>query len=91
MDYKQLARRIPNNVRSAKLFSGSDPIANAIPISVNYNMQILFNIWFTFIEPTGEKKLNCPICLQNVLDNFRQMRGALAELERESKILNEII
>jgi hypothetical protein len=90
MDYKVLARRIPNNVRSQKLFTADDPIATAIPISINYQMQVLFNIWFTFIEPEGEKKLNCPICLQTILDNFRQMHGVLIELERESKILNEI-
>lgn len=90
MDYKVLARRIPNNVRSVKIFGESDPIANAIPVSVNRDMLILYNIWTRFVDPNGDSKLNCPICLQNILDSFRQMHGALMDLEKEWKILNSI-
>jgi len=90
MNYKQIARRIPDNVRSQIILSEENPITKAVPVQVNYHMNLLFEVWFTFIEPNTTKKYNCPICLQNILDNFRQMQGALVELEKENQLLNSI-
>lgn len=87
---KDLARKIPNNVRSQRLICDADPIGRALPIQTDYNMNLLFNIWFTFIEPNGVKKLNCPNCLQTVLSNFQYMKGYLIELEKEYQLLNSL-
>jgi hypothetical protein len=90
MDYKQLARRIPDNVRSQRIICEEDPITHAVPVQGNYHMSLLFEVWFTFIEPNAPKQYNCPFCLQNVLNNFRQMKGALIELEKEYQLLNSL-
>jgi hypothetical protein len=90
MNYKQLAIRIPDNVRSQRIICDNDPITNAVPVQVNYHMNLLFEVWFTFIEPSTLKKYNCPVCLQNILNNFKEMKGALIELERDYQLLNSI-
>lgn len=90
MNYKDIAKRIPDNVRSQRILCNADPINKAVAVQTNYAMNTLFNVWFTFIEPNGEKKLGCPACLENVLNNFRQMYGALIELEKEYQLLKTI-
>lgn len=87
---KTYAKRIPHQVRSERILTGYDPIQNAVPVQANPHMLLLFEVWFTFIEPTKEKKYNCPVCLQNVLNNFREMKGDLIELEREYQLLKRI-
>jgi len=88
MNIKQLARRIPDNVRQQRILTAEDPIANAKAVAGNQQMLLLFSIWFEFIEPNGTPKPSCPACLQAVLDNFQQMRSALVELENENELLN---
>lgn len=90
MDYRSIARKIPDNVRSRLIICDADPITHAVPVQVNYHMNVLFEVWFEFIEPSSPKKYNCPICLQNILNNYREMKGALIELEREYRLLNSI-
>lgn len=90
MTYKQIARRIPDNVRSQRLMVIADPIANAIPVQADYNMNLLFEVWYAFIEPNVERVYNCPLCLNNVLANFRELKPALVELEKEYQLLNAI-
>jgi uncharacterized protein (UPF0212 family) len=90
MNYRDLAILIPDNVRSQRIICDADPITHAVAVQVNYNMNLLFEVWFSFIEPTAVKKFNCPRCLQNILNNFREMKGALVELEREYQLLNSL-
>lgn len=90
MNYKQIASKIPDNVRSQRIICTADPIQHAVAVQVNYQMNLLFEVWFTFIEPSTPRKYNCPICLQNILNNFREMKGALVQLEREYQLLNSI-
>lgn len=87
---KDLARRIPDNVRTQRLICAADPITRALPIQTDYNMNLLFNVWFEFVEPNGAKKINCPNCLQTVLDSFRHMKPYLIELEQEYRLLNAL-
>lgn len=90
MNYRQIALRIPDNVRSQRLMVDSDPIGNAVPVQTNYAMNLLFEIWFSFVEPNGVKKLNCPGCLKRVLDNFHKMKGELIAIEKDYQLLNAI-
>lgn len=90
MNYRVIAERIPDNVRSQRLICEADPIDKAIAVQTNYAMQLLFAVWFEFVEPNGEKNLGCPSCLQNVLNNFVQMKGALIELEKEYQLLKSM-
>lgn len=87
MSYKQLARKIPDNVRSQRIICEEDPIGRAQPVQTDYSMNLLYEVWFTFIEPNGTRKINCPYCLKNILNNFREMKGALIELEQEYQLL----
>jgi hypothetical protein len=86
---KETARLIPDKVRSLKLITDADPISNAIAVSSNYDMMELAEIWYTFIEPHKEKTY-CPICLNNILNNFKNMRSVLIELEKEYKTINAL-
>lgn len=90
MGYRQLARKIPDNVRSQRIICAADPITHALPVQVNQHMSLLFAVWHEFIEPHKQPVYNCPVCLNNVLQNFREMKGDLIDLEREYKLLNAI-
>lgn len=89
MTIKDIARRIPDEVRSQVLLTDEDIIFNAISVKDNQNMKILLRIWHEFIEPNKEIT-DCPICIGNILTNFRQMKDALIELEVEYQKLSSL-
>lgn len=86
---KQIAAKIPNNVRSKFIITLDDPIANAQPHSNNQDMLLLAKIWYEFIAPT-EQFTTCSICLDNILKSFRQMKSELIELENEYQLLEKL-
>ncbi|TWP31893.1 hypothetical protein ETU08_00090 [Apibacter muscae] len=86
---KEIAKKIPNNVRSQILITEEDIIHKAIPVNGNKEMQILNKIWHEFIEPNKELT-NCPVCLNNILTSFKQMKESLIELELEYQKLNAL-
>lgn len=80
---------IPDEVRSERLLTDANPIHNATVSLADPNMAILVKVWETFIEP--EKEVGtCPICLNNILTNFKQMHETLIELERDYQKLKLI-
>lgn len=83
---KELAKRIPDKVRSQRIVTISDPILYALPNQFNPHMMMLAEIWYEFIE-TNKERSYCPVCLSNILNNYRQMKQALIDLEKEYKIL----
>lgn len=87
---REIASRIPDRVRSQRLLVPSDPIRNAIATASNPEMQLLFAIWYEFVEPQADGNLNCPFCLQNVLTNFKAMEPTLLELEEEYLLLQQL-
>lgn len=89
MNIKELAKRIPNNVRSEILLTDDDIIENSISVWDNKNMQILLRIWKDFIEPSFEI-CQCPTVIANVHTNFRQMKNSLIELENEYQNLQKL-
>lgn len=86
---KEIASKIPDNVRSSLLITDTDPIYNASANQNNENMIILARIWYEFIEPDKEFT-KCAICLTNILTNFRQMKSDLVELENEYQQLKNL-
>jgi hypothetical protein len=80
---------IPDDVRSKRLLTESNPIHNATASLSDPNMVILVKVWETFIEPQKEVG-TCPICLNNILTNFRQMHETLIELEQDYQKLKLI-
>lgn len=90
MTYREIAIQIPDVVRSKRLLTESNPILNAVPVQTDYNMNLLYEVWYAFIEPGATKKINCPICLQNILNGFTEMYGELLQLEKEYQLLNSI-
>ena len=90
MGYRNIARLIPDNVRSTRIICSADPIHHAHPVQANEHMSLLFAVWHEFIEPNKSPTFNCPVCLNNILQNFREMKGELIDLEREYKLLNSL-
>lgn len=89
MNIKEIARKIPAEIRSEILLTENDIISNSVAVWENQNMQILLKIWHQFIEPHKEIT-QCPICLGNILTNFQQMKSALIELENEHQNLQKL-
>lgn len=89
MSIKVIAQRIPDNVRSEIILTNEDIIFNAIPSKDNPQMKILLMIWSEFVEP-GKDIGDCPICIGNILTNYRQMKAVLIELEQEYQKLKNL-
>lgn len=83
MSAKSVAALIPTNYRREML--NLEVIQNAQPIASDGPMQYLATIWQNYIAPN--EVINCPLCYQRVLNNFKELLPVLAELERESKLL----
>lgn len=84
---KNMAMKIPDRIRSERIMTEQDPIANAQPNELDKQMQLLAKIWFAYIEPHKEPT-SCPICLSNILSSFRNLKPALIELETTYQKLN---
>ncbi len=94
MKLREIAKRIPDNVRSQRLLTEADPINNANEYSGNEHMQLLFTVWGEFVEPNkkNDKSFNygCPYCRKRVLSNFKAMYNDLVELENEYLLLKSL-
>ena len=84
-----IASRIPHSVRQLIILTPTDPINSAMPNSSNPHMMLLAEMWYTFIEPHKEKSY-CPICLANILQNFKAMKADLLALEKQDQLLSKL-
>ncbi len=89
MTIKDIAKRIPDDVRSQLIFQNENIIHKAISVKDNEFMKILLKIWYKFVEPSEEIP-NCPICIANVLSNFKKMNDVLIDLENEYQLLKKL-
>lgn len=85
------AKRIPDRIRSERLIVDADPIGKAQPVANDKRMELLYSIWYEFIEPFGTGDISCPTCLQRLLGNFREMKADLIRLEKEYRIIKAIL
>lgn len=89
MTIKDIAKRIPDEVRSKLLLTDADIIYKAVAHKDDPDMRLLLRIWYEFIEPNKEHT-DCPICIGNILTNYRQMKSSLVELEIEYQKLQSL-
>lgn len=89
MTIKEIASKIPDDIRSLRLLNESDPIHSAKISLEDEHMKLLVKVWDTFIEPHKETG-TCPICLNNIKTNFIQMYDTLVDLENDYKKLKMI-
>lgn len=82
MFIKKIAEMIPDKVRSEVLLTEKDIIENAVASASNENMQKLLKIWHTFVEPNKES-VNCSVCLNGIITNFKQLKPYLIDLEND--------
>jgi len=87
---RKYAVMIPDIIRSEYLVIPTDPIAEAVPYKGNPHMQVLFKVWYEFIEPASQGNIECGHCLNRIIDNFKAMKPELVKLEKEYRILKEL-
>jgi hypothetical protein len=51
-------------------------------------MQYLGTIWKNYVNPM--EKLDCGMCLERVLNNYRQLQPVMIEMEKERKLLGSV-
>ena len=91
MTLNELASKIPYKYRK-QLLDGN-VIYKAIADANDVQMRILIIIYENYVFPEGEKidlKSPCFICLNNILNQFKNLEQYLVILERESKLLDSI-
>lgn len=91
MTLNELASKIPYKYRK-QLLDGN-VIYKAIADANDVQMRILIIIYENYVFPEGEKidlKSPCLICLNNILNQFKNLEQYLVILERESKLLDSI-
>jgi hypothetical protein len=86
MNLKTIAKMIPEDYRKEILLTNM--IGTAIASTSDSSMMYLGKVWKEYVAP--EEKLDCGLCLERVLNNYRQLQPIFIELEKESKLLDSI-
>jgi hypothetical protein len=86
MTYRQIANQIPSNYRKEIL--ETNLISSAIASASDPAMQYLGTIWKNYVNPM--EKLDCGMCLERVLNNYRQLQPVMIEMEKERKLLGSV-
>lgn len=81
----KIALLIPSNIRKKLL--NDNVISLAVGVADNPNMKYLMVLWKEYVEPQLE--ITCGLCLNRVLNNFKQLQPVLIELEKGETLLNE--
>ena len=89
-DVSQACRRIPSKIRKQRLLIDSDPISTAIASQNDPMMMSLAKIWYTFIEPNAVRNYGCGICMSNILQNFKEFKPMLVQLQEEEEMLDQM-
>jgi hypothetical protein len=87
MTTAQIAANIPHELRQQILLEW---IPAAKPTLANPEFKMLWNAYFIYVDPNGVKKDNCPICLENVMKNWKQLQKHLVEAEQQYNALEKI-
>lgn len=85
-NYK-IAESIPHEFR-VKILTEWLPVAKAS--MGNQAFQYLWETYFIYIEPNGERKVKCQQCINNVLDNWRYMQKHLIKAEQDYQLLESV-
>lgn len=87
MTIRTLVERIPQEIRA--LIIEQELIDKAIQSIDNPQMMKLLKIWHEYIEPHKEMT-GCPICIGNILTNWKQMKDTIIEMENDYKRLSAL-
>lgn len=87
MTVQEIAEAIPHEYRHKILLEW---LPAARPAMTNPAFKMLWEAYFLYVDPNGVKKNNCPICLDNVLKNWKSMQKYLVEAEQEYNALIKI-
>lgn len=87
MTMKQMAEAIPHDYRE-KILLEWIPVATSSLADKAF--ESLLEAYFIYIDPDGIRKDNCPICLANILKNWKSMQKYLLEAEQEYNALENI-
>lgn len=80
---KKIAVLFPAKIRREILENNT--IFLAIASASDSNMEYLMLIWKQYAEPS--LKVNCNLCYDRVLKNFKALQPTLIELEKEYQLL----
>lgn len=86
MTLTELAAQIPAEYRTEIL--QMNLIGKAMATTADASMNYLGVIWKNYIN--ADEKLDCGLCLERVLNNYRQMVPAFIELEQQKRLLDSI-
>lgn len=81
---KEIAALIPAEYRKEIL--ELNMIDQAQAVGSDATMQYLGVIWKNYVEPDFSP--DCNLCYGRVLENFRNLKKILIELEKQDKLLN---
>lgn len=85
MTYEQIANLIPREYRDDIL--EKDMINKAQAVNSDNTMLYLHTIWKSYVDSMiGD----CALCLQKVLNNYRQLQPVLISLAKNEKLLDGI-
>lgn len=84
---EQIAKSIPHSYRDKILFQW---LPNATPHKSDASMMNLLNAYYIFVDPAGRRNDDCPTCINNVLTNWKQLAGAMAEAEKEYNTIHAL-
>lgn len=87
MTQKEIAESIPHEFRKDILLKW---LPAAKPNLGSKEFVILWEAYFIYIDPNGVRKDDCPICLNNVLDNWKNLIDRLKEAEQEYNALESL-
>lgn len=86
MTVQQIAAMIPAEYRKEILLTNM--IGRAVPVYADSSMFYLGTIWKNFVAP--EESLECGLCLERILNNYRQLEPLLIELEKQNSLLHSL-
>lgn len=87
MTTKQIAENIPHDFRKKILFEWL-PFATANMKSMEF--KLLWEAYFIYVDPNAVKKEDCPVCLGNVLDTWKKLADAIAKVEKEYNLIEQL-
>lgn len=87
MNVKKIAASIPSEFRR-KILLEWIPVAKATLANPEFKM--LWDAYFIYVDPHAIPKDDCPICMNNVLKNWKDMQEYLVEAEQDYEALQRI-
>jgi hypothetical protein len=85
MTVKEIAEKIPESYRAEIL--ELNMINRAQASRMDASMEYLFTTWKIYVEPEADLTLDCGLCVERVLQNWKAIMPSMIELEKNRKLL----